>query len=36
MRELITKELQGWKDSFAKDGIVYNTDDDSKSYLPKS
>jgi len=26
--ELTDKQLQKWKDTFAKDGIVYDTDDD--------
>ena len=28
MKELSPEELQKWKDSFAKDGIVYKSDDD--------
>jgi hypothetical protein len=28
MVELTAKELQKWKEAFAKDGIVYETDDD--------
>jgi len=28
MRELSPEELQKWKESFAKDGIVYESDDD--------
>lgn len=28
MIELTDKELQKWKETFAKDGIVYDTDDD--------
>lgn len=28
MKELSPEELQKWKDSFAKDGIVYSSDDD--------
>lgn len=28
MRELSDKELAKWKESFAKDGIVYETDDE--------
>lgn len=28
MRELSPEELQRWKDTFAKDGIMYDSDDD--------
>lgn len=28
MRELSPEELQKWKDTFAKDGIMYDSDDD--------
>ena len=30
MRELSPEELQRWKDTFAKDGIMYDSDDDNR------
>ena len=33
MIELTDKELANWKESFAKDGIVYETDDEYKEAI---